>query len=197
MARYQLPRYQKIIAGVIVLFVLAIVLDYYFDDDIVRISDPELREHIRRELNKEPYMTVLSIGDDIKPKDMEELTTIGIAGVEADNIKNLEGIEYATNLEELYLPWNKIKDLSPLSELEDLKELDLQNNNIEDITPIGDLQNLEKLNLFGNEVKDIKPLLELDNLEKVVLENNNLDLDDEETKKVIKELDDRNVEVKY
>ena len=110
------------------------------------------------------------------------------------NIRDLTGLEYATQLRGLSLANNRISDLSPLAGLKKLKgvslfrnrirdlsplegltqlnRLDLRNNQISNIRPIKGLTRLTELSLDTNKIKDITPLAGLKNLEVLKLEGN-------------------------
>ena len=113
-------------------------------------------------------------------------------------IKSIEGLEYATNLEELDLNYNKIQDLTPLKQLKQLKILDISYNpivnlscirvlsdlvylkaiGISDNNPnfscIAKLKNLSFLNLGVNNLKDISFVNELSNLKHLYLSFNRI-----------------------
>ena len=116
----------------------------------------------------------------------------------AKMIKSIEGLEYATNLEELDLNYNKIQDLTPLKQLKQLKILDISYNpivnlscirvlsdlvylkaiGISDNNPnfscIAKLKNLSFLNLGVNNLKDISFVNELSNLKHLYLSFNRI-----------------------
>ena len=93
---------------------------------VVSIPDFNLRVVIANKLGK-------ALNANITVADMAWITHLdGTNG----NIRNLTGLEYATNLIRLWLPGNSITDLRPLSGLNRLIELDLLNNSISDILPI-------------------------------------------------------------
>ena len=80
-------------------------------------------------------------------------------------IRSLKGLEYAINLTELHLGYNRISDLSPLKNLTNLEILDLHiNGRISDVSPLKDLINLQWLSLRGNQISDISPLKDLTDL---------------------------------
>ena len=107
-------------------------------DDIavqtVYIPDPNLRAAIEKALDK-------ASGDPITADDMAKLTQLDAPNT---NIKDLTGLEYATNLTRLNLGpevggnvnSNSVSDLSPLMKLTKLTELHLDYNNISDISPL-------------------------------------------------------------
>ena len=90
-------------------------------------------------------------------------------------IRDLEGIQFAANLEELQLTENAILDaspldLSPLAGLTNLRRLNLQGiNDVKDplpldLSPLAGLTNLTWLNLRRNNILDLSPLAGLTNL---------------------------------
>ncbi|VYT63202.1 DUF5011 domain-containing protein [Clostridium tertium] len=81
-------------------------------NEVVNISDKYLKSAIKNELN-------LS-GDDITIGDMHKLKNASFAG---SGIENIEGLQYAKNLESIDLSYNEIKDLSPLKNLKKLTNI--------------------------------------------------------------------------
>ena len=89
-------------------------------------------------------------------------------------IRNLSGLEHATNLDTLDLSYNWITSLTPLASLPNLEYLHLVKNNISDVTPLAGLTNLENLNLRWNKIKDVTPLASLTNLKRFGLGGNGI-----------------------
>ena len=120
----------------------------------VHIPDPNLRVAIAEELGKSPNAP-------ITVEDMEGLTRL-----EAYNrgIRDLTGIQFATNLSRLDLRENQISALSPLTGLIELSDLNFSDNLVSDISPVRGLTNLTHLG-FGNcQVSDMSPVRNLKNL---------------------------------
>ena len=130
----------------------------------VNIPDTNLRNVIETTLRKAPGAT-------ITPADMERLTNLNGTN---ENITNLTGIEYATNLVNLVLINTNITDLSPLARLAKLHYLDLANNSISDISPLAKLTRLGYLNLVDNSISDISLVAELPQLTYLNLDNNSI-----------------------
>jgi hypothetical protein len=101
---------------------------------------------------------------DPTPTNMLFLTSLWAPGAPGRGIVDLTGIQYATNLRELYLPENQISDISPLSGLTKLWLLALHANQISDISSISGLTNLTDLHLVYNQINDISPLSGLTSL---------------------------------
>ena len=89
-------------------------------------------------------------------------------------IKDLTGLEHATNLERLELSGNQISDVSVLAGLTNLHVLWLTSNQISDVSVLAGLTNLERLELSGNQISDVLPLAGLMNLERLSLSGNQI-----------------------
>ena len=120
----------------------------------VNIPDPNLRTAIENALGK-PSGATITVAD------MERFIRYNFSN---RNIRDLTGLEYATNLTELRLQDNNISDISPLAGLNNLELLDLNDNSISDISPLAGLNNLERLHLDYNSISNISPLSGLNNL---------------------------------
>ena len=109
-------------------------------------------------------------------------TTEIILDAEDPRIADLTGLEYATELTELYLNEQAIRDLRPLATLSQLTQLSLNNNVIESlffedsdgesINPFADLTELTELSLDGNLIEDIAALEPLTHLTELSLNGN-------------------------
>ena len=88
------------------------------------------------------------------------------------SIKDLTGLEHATNLIDLYLGGNQIQDITPLANLTELRYLDLSFNAIESVEPLASLIQLQVLNFTANPIQDITPLANLINLERLHISGN-------------------------
>lgn len=124
------------------------------ETDIVQIPDVNLKVAINKELGK-------PIDKFIRVSELESLKSLSASNL---NITNLEGLQYATNLEYLNLSYNKISDISVLGKTtyKNLKTLYLNNNEIKDIThlALNKFSNLLILNLDNNRITDIGILTE-------------------------------------
>ena len=153
---------------------------------VVSIPDAHLETAVRVTLNK-PNGTITDV-------DMQSLPT----WVQWSNrsIKDLTGLQYATNLMSielgmneitdvtplagltklnyLYLGENQISNIAPLANLTNLWSLRLKFNLIADITPLAGMSALQYLDLTVNEVTDVSPLAGLSNLTTLYLYGNNL-----------------------
>ncbi len=120
----------------------------------VYIPDPNLRAVIEEVLGKTP-------GDVITTEDIATLTQLNAEGM---GVRNITGLEFATNLEELIIRGNPLTDLSPLTKLVTLKFLEFSGESLSDLSPLADLINLERLGFWNTSVSDLSPLAGLTKL---------------------------------
>ena len=135
-------------------------------EEVVDIPDAILRGAVEEALAKEP-------GDPITRGEMETIQMLY-----ADGVVQLDGMEYAINLQELGLngvrdqTLDGIADLTPLANLTSLTNLHLPDNAISDIAPLAGLKSLIDLGLEGNAISDIATLAGLTSLRGLFLSNN-------------------------
>ena len=141
-----------LLLGVLSLWLLAPAV---VSAQVVEIPDPNLHAALAEALNKAP-------GDAITRAEMETLVQLRASNRE---ITDLRGIEFAINLDWLFLGGNSISDISPVASLTNLESLDLWGNSISDISPVASLTNLTGLNLDHNSISDISPVASLTNLD--------------------------------
>ena len=141
----------------------------------VNIPDPNLRAAVETALRKPSGATITAA-------DMELFDRANLAN---RNIRDLTGLEYATNLEALSLGAqqvapgvsvnsNSISDISPLARLTKLQVLALEGNSISNISPLAGLTNLQLLDLSGNSISNISPIAGLTNLTGLFLGGNSI-----------------------
>jgi len=154
----------------------------------VSIPDRNLAAAVRK---------ALGLGSNARITDqaIKKLTTLD---ARESQIKNLTGLEHATQLTNLELYKNQIRNVSPLTGLTQLKRLGLDENQIRDFQPIKGLTQLEGLyiggnqinnngvelltkfkqlkwlSLYRNQISDIKPLANLTKLEGLWLTHNQI-----------------------
>ena len=114
----------------------------------VHIPDLPLRTAIHQTLGK-PQNAQLTRAD------MLRLTNLH---ADRKGIRDLTGLEFATNLERLELRHNAISDLTPLRNLISLHNIKLRDNLIVDVSPLAKLINVEWLGLEENRITDLSPL---------------------------------------
>ena len=131
----------------------------------VTIPDANLRAAIEEALNKPS-------GAPINEAEMYALTELFL---QARDIENLTGLEFALNLTLLDTQYNYgITDISPLSGLTKLETFSLGCNRFTDLSPLGNLTNLKYLNVGGNGFTDIAALAPLIELTTLHLGNNGI-----------------------
>ena len=132
---------------------------------VVDLPDTNLRAAVETALRK-------AGGDPIIPSEMATLTHL--KEPEA-GIRDLTGLEHATNLTYLDF-WNSsVSDISPVAGLTKLTHLGFAANNvISDISALAGLTNLTALWVNGNNISDISPLAGLTKLSRLGLDNNNI-----------------------
>ena len=127
----------------------------------VHIPDPNLRTLIAEELGKSPNAP-------ITVEEMKRLKTLRVGGYQQEQssrgIRDLTGLQFATNLTELVVWHNQISDLSPLAGLIKLRVLYAHDNALSDISPVRGLTNLTQLVFDRSQVSDISPVRGLTNL---------------------------------
>ncbi len=137
----------------------------------VNVPDEVLEQAIRDALGKQ--------GGELTCEDLANLVEFNN---DNNGISNLEGLQYALNLEVLDTRFGTFGDLSPLSGLTKLKSLILIENSISDISPLKNLTNLEILLLSNgadgsetnNNVTDLTPLSGLTKLDRLDIVDNGL-----------------------
>ncbi|MEB9957711.1 NEAT domain-containing protein [Bacillus cereus] len=166
------------------------------------ILDKTLQQHINKEnLGRE------NVNAPITKEDLLQIKKLEILKEKGNEIKNITGLEYMTNLENLTLEGvglkniefisnlkqlnnvnvshNQIEDITPLSSLENLQWLNLADNHIKDVTVIGSMLNLFSLNLAGNEIRDVRPLIQLGQWGTIDVRRQKVILDDAEINKEV------------
>ena len=130
---------------------------------VVRIPDANLRALIAERLGK-------SVNAPITAEEMKRLK--GKFDAKHRGIRDLTGLQFATNLPHLDFKNNQISDLSPLAGLVNLRDLRVEENVISDISPVRGLTNLVYLDLSDNLVSDLSPVAGLTNLKELNFQSN-------------------------
>ncbi|QWG65460.1 LPXTG cell wall anchor domain-containing protein [Bacillus mycoides] len=117
------------------------------------ILDKNLQQHINnKNFGRE------NLNAPITKEDLLQIKTLEILKEKGKEIKDLTGLEYMTNLENLTLEGVGLKNIEFISNLKQLKDVNVSHNKIEDITPLSSLENLQWLNLADNHIKDVSVL---------------------------------------
>ena len=130
----------------------------------VSIPDPNLRAAIAEVLGKAPDA----------PITVEEMATLTDITVRYKEIEDLQGLQFATNLETLQLDTISTSDLSPLAGLEKLRWFGSSNTPISDLSSLARLPGLTGVRLHGPNISDISPLAEIPGLTNVSITGDNI-----------------------
>ena len=121
------------------------------EGDRVEVPDVNLRNALARALGKAEGAPILA----------QELATLRTLELRSEVIRNLDGLQFATNLTSLDVRGNPIDDVSELSNLSALASLDLSFTHMTDLSSLSGLTKLTKLSLSNNYIVDISPLSSL------------------------------------
>ena len=106
----------------------------------VEVPDPNLRSALRK---------ALSLSGN-QPITRAQLRSLTIFGAPRRQIIDLTGLEHATNLVFLGLPYNEFSSLEPLIDLTKVETLYIYGNpHITDITPVRNMVNLTRISGDG------------------------------------------------
>ena len=172
----------------LIIFIILFTIVYTADTELVHIPDENLKLALARSLNL-PF----NVNPAITKEDMRHLTRLELHD---KGIKNLTGLEHASNLTKLYCELNPINDLSPiatlitleslslwgtpglridaLSNLTNLIYLDIAGCHLINLSPLTSLTKLRGLNARHNHIVDINALANLAALEELDLSNNRI-----------------------
>ena len=151
--------------GLMVLITLWLIVVGISSAQPVHIPDSNLRVAVEDTLQLARHTAVTQ-------QDMSRLIRLE---VNDRGIENLSGLEFAINLDVLYLNYNPmITDHSPLSHLTNLTHLYAQSAGIVDVTPLANLTKLISLRLTANRIVDITALANLTNLVELIINHNRI-----------------------
>ncbi|TKI39498.1 leucine-rich repeat domain-containing protein, partial [Bacillus mycoides] len=159
------------------------------DENANVIRDKKLQQHINKYgLGRE------NLDDPITKEDLLQVKSLSVVEAKRKGIKDVSGLEYMTNLENLTLEevelenvnfisklrqlksvsitYSELQDIGPLAELEHIETLILRNNKISDLSPLSQMKNVKILDVNSNHIKDIKPLFTVTSLKTLTLANN-------------------------
>ena len=119
------------------------------------MPDANLRAIVEKVLREE-----IGLPEDI-PWQKEHMGLLVNIFAEDNGIRSLQGLEFATNLEELDVSINQIQDIHPLANLPKLRRLILWDNQVSDISPLASIPTLMDLNISRNPISDLRPLSKL------------------------------------
>ena len=130
----------------------------------INVPDPNLRTAIATTLGLPASAPILH----------GNMTGLSRLIVDNASIKDLTGLELATNLISLSFVGNSVSDISPVAKLTNLTSLSFTNNSVSDISPVAKLTNLTSLSFANNSVSDISPVAKLTNLTSLWFRSNSV-----------------------
>jgi Leucine-rich repeat (LRR) protein len=107
-------------------------------------------------------------------KGLDNLSNLNKLYLDFNRINEIEGLNNLNNLKSLHFQWNKIGKIEGLNNLTKLEYLYLNNNEIDKIQGIQNLQNLKSLMIYDNQITEIENIEHLSNLEILNLRNNGI-----------------------
>lgn len=110
----------------------------------IPFPDKNLEAAIRKAMN-------LPDRFDITPMHTSQVMCLDLRGLD---IENIDGLQFFTSLEVLYLSDNKIEHLDALESVTELFILDFSGNQVRDVTPILGLSNLMLIDARNNPMED-------------------------------------------
>ncbi len=122
------------------------------------IPDANLHAVIEKTLQEE-----IGLPEDI-PLQKEHMALLVNIFAENEGIRSLQGLEFATNLEELDVGRNQIQDIRPLSNLPKFRKLVIDHNQVSDILLLASIATLTDLNISDNPISDLRPISKLTRL---------------------------------
>ena len=126
------------------------------------VPDVNLRVAIAEALGKDS-------GTEITEADMQRLTHLH---ADDKGIRDLTGLEHATQLQRIELRRNQISDLTPIAGLTRLNNIKLRGNRISNVSPLANLTNVDWLGLEENAITDFSPLKKLIKLNGIGISGN-------------------------
>ena len=134
--------------------------------EAVSIPDPILRTALRNSLN-------LASDEPITQLNILDLRRFGVPYNEDKKVKDLTGLEYASNLRDLWIESAENIDITPITSLNNLHRLSLIGS-IQDITPIAAFKKLDHLAVIGSQIQNITLLTQLTQLSSLNLSGNQI-----------------------
>ena len=134
----------------------------------VSIPDPVLRQTIASTLVQNDSSRSTSV---ITDEDMQSIASLGIGRV---GVRDIRGLEYATNLKFLTISGDGIRSLAPLAGLTKMQYLWVDSTSVSDLTPLAGMTGLSNLWIDSSEVTTLTPLAGLTGLQSLWLDHNRI-----------------------
>ena len=143
------------------------------EEEQEEIVIPGLSPTVKDDWLRQEFITIL--GDDGSGEpDFSKAAEITSLDLSNGYIRNLSGIQYFKNLEELNIANNEVSDLSPLFGCAKLKKLNASGQYISNLGVLSTLRELTELNLADNELTTLSSLKELTELQKLDVSGNEI-----------------------
>ena len=107
----------------------------------------------------------------ITMRDMRRLRKLDASGWD---IRDLTGLQFATNLNHLEFDRTAVSDISPIRGLTKLQHLDMKNTSVSDLSPLAGLTNLRELQMSDIKATDLSPVAGLINLQSITFTDNDV-----------------------
>ncbi len=143
------------------------------EEEQEEIVIPGLSPTVKDDWLRQEFITIL--GDDGSGEpDFSKAAEITSLDLSNGYIRDLSGIQYFKNLEELNIANNEVSDLSPLFGCAKLKKLNASGQYISSLGVLSTLRELTELNLADNELTTLSSLKELAGLQKLDVSGNEI-----------------------
>lgn len=143
------------------------------EEEQEEIVIPGLSPTVKDDWLRQEFITIL--GDDGSGEpDFSKAAEITSLDLSNGYIRDLSGIQYFKNLEELNIANNEVSDLSPLFGCAKLKKLNASGQYISNLGVLSTLRELTELNLADNELTTLSSLKELAGLQKLDVSGNEI-----------------------
>ena len=143
------------------------------EEEQEEIVIPGLSPTVKDDWLRQEFITIL--GDDGSGEpDFSKAAEITSLDLSNGYIRDLSGIQYFKNLEELNIANNEVSDLSPLFGCAKLKKLNASGQYISNLGVLSTLRELTELNLADNELTTLSSLKELTELQKLDVSGNEI-----------------------
>lgn len=167
------------------------IVNINFLDELVNFDDKAFEDYIRKALKKEE--------GDITREDMESIKALLLINyayvlgekrylnsedkdgkikstkLDSDKIESIEGIQYCTNLDFLWISSKNLKDISPIKNLKKLKTLSLISDSVDDIASLSNLEKLWNFDIYSESLVDIDVIKNFKNLKSLTISGKLID----------------------
>lgn len=158
----------KVLSGLLLVLVICLSLpgQASMEQAALEVSfqDEQLEQAIKQLLQKNENATVMQ-------KDMESLTVVDLSD---RGIKNLQGLQYASNITHLDLSNNEIDDIGPLKTMTKIRGLDISRNQIDSIEALSSMVDMGRLKMNRNKITSIDVIKQFPRLHTFEANNNQI-----------------------